>query len=202
MPRLEAATVAEHRANQERLLLDVAHSMLQRTGAVPGMGAVAAGAGLARSSIYQYFDSREALLNALVEDIFPKWAERVTGAMAAAPNAGARILAYALANLELVAEGAHAVGSALATLSPGDAVNEQAARMHRQIQEPLTQALIELRVADPEGVGELINAMVHASTLRLEAGQPPAQVRENLTAVIAPMAQQLQEQHSGQDPLT
>lgn len=192
MPRITAATVVEHRLNQERKLLDVAHDMLKDTGDVPSLGEVAQRAGLARTSVYHYFKSREDLLNALVRDVFPKWAERVTNAMEAEAEPKAKILAYALANVQLVNEGAHAVATALANLSPSEALDEQAAFMHRAIKEPLVETLAELGVSDPEGVAELINAVVHASTRALESGQPIERVVANLTAVIAPMAAGIQ----------
>lgn len=194
MPKISAATVVEHRANQERLILDAAHAILEETGDVTSMREVAERAGLARSSVYHYFASREALLTALVQDIFPKWTERITNAMAAEPEPSGRIIAYAVANVQLVQEGAHAVGSALAALAPGEALNEQAAQMHRAIQEPLIKTLIELGVDDPEGLGELINSVIYASTRLLESGQLPEQVYAGLTAVIGPMAREMQAQ--------
>ncbi|NLA64406.1 MAG: TetR/AcrR family transcriptional regulator [Leucobacter sp.] len=194
MPRITASTVAEHRANQERLLLDVAHAILEETGEIASMRDVAVRAGLARSSVYNYFESKEALLQAMVQDVFPKWTERITGAMAAEAEPSGRLVAYAFENLKLVHEGAHAVGSALAALTPGEALDEQATRMHRAIQEPLMRALDELGVADSEGISELINAVIHASTQRLESGQPFDQVEANLVAVIEPMAVGLQRQ--------
>ncbi|MBP1326395.1 AcrR family transcriptional regulator [Leucobacter exalbidus] len=194
MPKISAATVVEHRAQQERLILDAAHAILEETGDVTSMREVAERAGLARSSVYHYFDSREALLNALVQDVFPKWTERVTNAMAAEPELSERIIAYAVTNVQLVQEGAHAVGAALAALSPGEALNEQATQMHRAIQEPLIETLAELGVRDPEGLGELINSVVHASTRLLESGRQPEQVYAGLTAVIRPMAREMQAQ--------
>lgn len=201
VPRITAATVAEHRAKQERLLLDVAHDFLEETGDLPSMKAIAERAGLARSSVYHYFGSREALLNALVHDIFPKWTERITAAMAAEDEPSRRILAYAVANVQLVHEGAHAVGSALATLSPSEALDEQAMRMHRQIQEPLIETLRALQVDDPSGVSELINALVHASTRSLETGKTFDEVCTNLAAVIEPMAEQMQ-RRANHSPVT
>ena len=186
MPRISAATVAEHRRNQERRLLDAAHEILRDTGDVPSLREVGRRAGLARSSVYHYFGSREDLLNALVRDVFPNAMEGEVGA-------GRKILAYALANVHLVNEGAHAVATALASLTPGEVVDEQAAQMHRAITEPLVEVLAELGVADPEGVSDLINAVVHASARALEAGKPIEQVVANLTAVIAPMADDLQD---------
>ncbi len=96
--------------------------------------------------------------------------------------------------MQLVEEGAHAVGSALAALSPGEALNEQATQMHRAIQEPLIETLTELGVQNPEGLGELINSVIHASTRLLESGQQPEQVYAGLTAVIGPMAREMQSQ--------
>lgn len=186
MPRISAATVAEHRAAQERALLDAAHEILRETSEAPTMAEVAARAGLSRPSVYQYFDSRQDLLQALVRDIFPRWTERVTGAMADAPTEADRVLAYATANVDLVAEGAHAVGAALAALAPGAELDEQATRMHRQLQEPLIATLTDLGVADPVSLAELINSVVHAGTRLLEAGQPVAQVHVHLETLLGP----------------
>ena len=73
MPRIEAPRVAEHHARQRRALLDAAHALLAETGEAPSMAAVGRRAGLARSSVYQYFDSPGALLHAVVTDVFPTW---------------------------------------------------------------------------------------------------------------------------------
>jgi AcrR family transcriptional regulator len=186
MPRISAATVAEHRAAQERALLDAAHELLQETSEAPTMAEVALRAGLSRPSVYQYFGSRQDLLQALVRDIFPRWTERVTGAMAEAPTKADRILAYATANVDLVAEGAHAVGSALATLAPGEELDEQATRMHRQLQEPLIETLTELGVADPDSLAGMINSVVHAGTRMLESGQTLEQVHSHLRTLLGP----------------
>ncbi|MGO4189739.1 TetR/AcrR family transcriptional regulator [Pseudarthrobacter sp. TAF60_1] len=192
MPRISAATVAEHRAAQERALLDAAHELLQETSEAPTMADVALRAGLSRPSVYQYFDSRHDLLQALVRDIFPRWTERVTGAMANAPTKADRILAYAMANVDLVAEGAHAVGAALAALTPGAELDEQATRMHRQLQEPLIETLTELGVADPESLAEMINAVVHAGTRMLESGQTREQVHSHLRTLLGPFVTERQ----------
>jgi len=191
MPRISAATVAEHRAVQRRALLDAAHAIIEATGEAPAMSEVADRAGLARSSVYQYFSSRADLLNAMVQDVFPRWTDRVTAAMEREETAGGRILAYALANVQLVDEGAHAIGSALATLAPGDVLDEQASRMHRQIQEPLNATLGELGISDPESVSELINGVVHVATRLLESGQSIERVSEHLRLVLSPMAEAL-----------
>ena len=197
MPRISAATVAEHRAAQRRSLLDAAHAIIEATGEGPAMSEVADRAGLARSSVYQYFSSRADLLNAMVQDVFPRWTERVTSAMQREVTPGRRILAYALANVQLVDEGAHAIGTALATLAPGEELDEQAGRMHRQIQEPLHATLVQLGVDDADSVAELINGVVHAATRLLESGQSLERVAAHLELVLAPLAQSLDRQAAG-----
>lgn len=191
MPRISAPTLAEHRAARERALLDAAHDLLLEAGEAPGLQQVARRAGLARTSVYQYFGSRADLLRAMVRDVFPRWTERVTGAMAAAPTEADRILAYAIANVQLVAEGAHAVGSALASLTPGEELDEQAARMHQEIQEPLLRTLSSLAVESPDAVAELIGSLVHTATRMLDSGQDLEDVLEHLTTVLGPLVREL-----------
>lgn len=188
MPRITAPSVAEHRAAQERKLLDAADALLRETGQAPTLAQVAERAGLARPSIYQYFGSQKELLQALVRDVFPRWTEQIASAMRSAPTPADRLLAYASANIILVDEGSHAVASALAALAPGAEIDEQARLMHTRIQEPLVETLTELGIEDPEAVAQMINAMVHAGTRMLEAGQSVAQVTAHLQTVLGPLA--------------
>mgnify|MGYP005984344365 CR=1 FL=1 len=190
MPKISAPSVAEHHAAQVRALLDATRELLRESGKAPSMADVAARAGLARSSVYQYFSSRQALLEGLVKDIFPRWAERITSAMAAAPTPADAVLAYASSNLDLVADGEHAVGAALATLAPGEAIGAEAHSMHQQISEPLAEALKTLGVADPEAVAELINAVVHAATRRLEAGASREQAQASVAELLGPFVRE------------
>ena len=187
MPRITEATVAEHREKQRRNLLDAAHELLRESPTAPSMSAVGQRAGLSRSAVYQYFDSREDLLYALVADVFPRWTSRITTALAEAPTVADRILAYANANLELVDSGAHAVGSALAALAPGEQLDAQADRMHGMIQDPLTDTLAELGIEAPEQVGELINAVIHAGTRMLESGIGLDAVVRHVGQVLEPL---------------
>ncbi|TQF75210.1 TetR/AcrR family transcriptional regulator [Rhodococcus spelaei] len=187
MPRISAPTVIEHRAAQQRALLDAARVLLaEGTPDIPGFAEVAAKAGLARSSMYQYFKSRQHLLDALIEDSFPRWSERVEREMIAAGAPDRRVLAYVRANLDLVAEGEHAIASAISSIAPRERIDETSAAMHRQLIAPLTAALTELGASDPVGTGELINAVVHAATRQIEAGAEVAAVQAGAAGLIEP----------------
>ena len=186
MPRINAPTVAEHRAAQQRALLDAARTLLARTGEAPSMAEVAALAGLARPSAYQYYKSRQDLLNALVLDVFPRWTRRVQEAMEAEAEPADRILAYVLSNIALIAEGEHAVGSALAVVAPSEELDNQSAMMHRQLLTPLVDTLALLGVEDPPVMAELINAIVHSSTRMLESGTSRETVEARVLELIGP----------------
>lgn len=190
MPRITAPTVAQHRAARERALLDAAHELLTETGEAPSLSRVAERAGLGRTTMYQYFASRQELLRAMVRDVFPRWTARISDAMDRAPTEADRLMAYAVANVSLVAEGAHAVGSALAALAPGEELDEQAARMHREVQEPLVRTLERLEVDAPAEVAELVNAVVHGATLLLESGRDLDAALRHLQAVLGPMVRE------------
>ncbi|GAB2827237.1 TetR/AcrR family transcriptional regulator [Actinocorallia aurea] len=174
MPKIQAATVAEHRARRRRALLDAARAILAETGGKepPALGAVAERAGLARSSVYQYFKSRDALLAALIEDMFPQWTAYVNARMDEADGDGARILAYVDANLHLVATGEHAIVQALATLADSELVMRSSGALHEGLRTPLVAALTAHGAAHPEETADLLHALVLRTGRMIEEGLP------------------------------
>ncbi|MEV4103792.1 TetR/AcrR family transcriptional regulator [Nonomuraea sp. NPDC049649] len=186
MPRIQAPTVAEHRAAQHRALLDAARQILSETGRPPTLTQVAARAGLARPSLYQYFRSPGDLLNAVVEDVFPRWSARVAAAMDAAATPADRVLAYVLTNFELITEGEHALASLLAEVAPGDTVAEQSRAMHQQLLEPLVEALHHLGVRAVPETAEMINAIVFAGSRLIESGTDLQTTWESARTLLEP----------------
>ncbi|NED66934.1 TetR/AcrR family transcriptional regulator, partial [Streptomyces sp. SID10244] len=69
--------------------------------------------GLARSSVYQYFDSSAALLATITEEAFRRSNEALTRAVAAADGPVERVEAFFRESLRLGAEGAHRPAAAL-----------------------------------------------------------------------------------------
>ncbi|ROO89017.1 TetR family transcriptional regulator [Actinocorallia herbida] len=172
MPKIQAATVAEHRALRRRALLDAARAILAETGGKepPGLGAVAERAGLARPSVYQYFKSRDALLAALIEDMFPQWTAFVNARMDEAEGDGAKILAYVEANLHLVASGEHAIVQALATLADSEVVMRSSGALHEGLRGPLVAALAAHGAARPEETADLLHSIVLRAGRMIEEG--------------------------------
>lgn len=169
MPRIDAPTVAEHRAARERALLDAARGLLtDRPERVPTLAEVGELAGLSRSSVYQYYASSEDLLSAVVRDSFPRWQERLDAAIGAAHGPRGRVLAYLRVNLELVADGEHALARTLVSVAPSEELTRRSQTFHDRLLAPLREALQELGAPDPETTTELINALVHTASRQVE----------------------------------
>ncbi|MEV6215613.1 helix-turn-helix domain-containing protein [Nocardia sp. NPDC051833] len=186
MPRIQAATLAEHRELQRRALLDAARAILMADPSrPPTLTEVAARAGLARPSVYQYFASRDQLLAELLADTFPQWAHRVSAAMAAAPDPAAAVLAYVRANLDLVAGGEHALARVLAAIIDDD-IAAYSRELHEGLRAPLITALRALGTDDPATVAALIDGIVHAASRLLESGADLERTATAATELVGP----------------
>jgi AcrR family transcriptional regulator len=160
VPRIQAPTVAEHRARQRRAILDAALAHLAEQETAPSLADVGARAGLARSSVYEYFSSRDDLLAEVVADVFPAWAARITEAVEAAPTPGQQVWAYVKANMELFAGAEQAVARALTTVVDPAVLAAPMTRFHESLQKPLLAALRAHGESQPEVMADIIGSMV------------------------------------------
>ncbi|MBE9376187.1 TetR/AcrR family transcriptional regulator [Saccharopolyspora sp. HNM0983] len=174
MPKIEADTVAEHRAHREQALLDAARGLLLTEGpAAVTPSKVAAAVGLARSSVYKYFASGPQLLARLVDDDFTAWSEEVDAAVrAAGDDPDARLHAYARSTLQLAAAGSHRVATALAGVTLDDQLRARIGQLHTRLTDPLHTALVDRGEHDPDTVAALVQAAVDAAVRLVDAGQP------------------------------
>ncbi|MFJ5925108.1 TetR/AcrR family transcriptional regulator [Kitasatospora sp. NPDC092948] len=185
MPKISAATVADHRAQQRRALVDAARALLESEGdaAAVTFAAVARSTGLARNSVYKYFADRAELLAAVVRESAPRWTERITAAMAAAETPEQRVAAYVRAQCELVRDGEHRIARALAGDRDAAALREAAGHAHRELLTPLTAALAELGDHEPEFTAQLLQGLVNAAVTALESGAPYDTTTDRTTAM-------------------
>ncbi|WP_433354866.1 TetR/AcrR family transcriptional regulator [Microtetraspora malaysiensis] len=147
MPRISAATVADHRANQHAALLDAARALLTEQG-VQALTPAAVGSrvGLARSSVYRYFASTADILAQLVEDAFPRWLVRLREALRDAGDGATlddRIRAYGMAALEFVVSPDYALVPTLQEVGLPGECRERVDELHESLVEPLSEALEE-----------------------------------------------------------
>ena len=159
MPRINAATVAEHRALQRRAVLDAARDLLAETGQAPSLAEVGKRAGLARSSVYEYARSRDDLMAAVVADVFPGWADRIRTAIAQAPTPAEKVWAYVESNVAFFSGSEQRVARALGSVVDPAILHGPMQEFHTALQEPLREALRDLGDPAPDAVADLVEGM-------------------------------------------
>jgi AcrR family transcriptional regulator len=181
MPRIRAASVAEHRTMQRRALLDAARALLSEGGTEAlTFPALAERTGLARSSVYEYFRSRAAVVEELCAVDFPVWAAEVEAAMAAADTPEAQIEAYVRAQLGLVGDRRHRAVVAISAGELDAGAREKIRAAHGGLVAMVVAALSELGHAEPRLIAMLLQGAVDAAVRRIELGaaEHPDQIIE------------------------
>ncbi|CAM5786369.1 TetR/AcrR family transcriptional regulator [Cellulomonas persica] len=187
MPRINAATVAEHRALQRRAVLDAARDLLAETGQAPSLAEVGKRAGLARSSVYEYARSRDDLMAAVVADVFPGWADRIRTAIAQAPTPAEKVWAYVESNVAFFSGSEQRVARALGSVVDPAILHGPMQEFHTALQEPLREALRELGDPAPDAVADLVDAMLLSATSQLRGAQHPEVGIDDRAAALAPL---------------
>ncbi|KDN81783.1 TetR/AcrR family transcriptional regulator [Kitasatospora cheerisanensis] len=185
MPKINAATVAEHRAQQRAALIRAAVDVLVEQGATAVTpAAVGARAGLARSSFYQYFPSAAALLAAIVEESFTAADAATAQALAEVGEPAARIDAFIRTELRIAAQGAHRPAKALMQAElPAECV-ARVHELHHQHYAPLQAALVDVTGDSAELTGQLVGGIVQAAMTAVEHGADPDHVADHALALL------------------
>lgn len=190
MPKISAATVAAHRAQQRQALLDAAARLLATSDAAAlTLSGIAHEAGISRTSVYDYFPSLGELLAALALDAFPEWTVRLARAVSRARTPSTKVAAYVDQTLALMASGEHRLASALDGLDVSAETRRRLADVHDALLEPLRQALDAAgdqgRAGDPEVVVHLVYGALNAAMQLVDRGADPRQVSRTTTAFLS-----------------
>ncbi|MGX1133457.1 AcrR family transcriptional regulator [Streptomyces glaucescens] len=180
MPRIRAASVAEHRSMQRAALLDAARSLLSEGGTEAlTFPALAERTGLARSSVYEYFRSRAAVVEELCEVDFPVWAAEVEAAMAAADGPEAKVEAYVRRQLSLVGDRRHRAVVAISASELDAGAREKIRAAHGALVAVIVDVLGEMGHAEPRLTAMMLQGVVDSAVRRIELGvEEPGVVAE------------------------
>ena len=163
--------MAEHRTMQRRALLDAARTLLTEGGTEAlTFPALAERTGLARSSVYEYFRSRAAVVEELCAVDLPVWAAEVEAAMEAAGTPGAKIEAYVRTQLTLVGDRRH---RAVVAISAGEldvGAREKIRASHGGLVAMVVAALSALGHPEPRLTAMLLQGVVDAAVRRIDLG--------------------------------
>ncbi|MBP2585020.1 AcrR family transcriptional regulator [Streptomyces sp. PvR006] len=171
MPRIRAASVAEHRTMQRGALLDAARALLSEGGTEAlTFPALAERTGLARSSVYEYFRSRAAVVEELCAVDFPVWAAEVEVAMDSADTPQGKVEAYVRKQLELVGDRRHRAVVAISASELDDGAREKIRAAHGGLVAMIVEALAALGQSQPRLGAMLLQGVVDAAVRRIELG--------------------------------
>ncbi len=184
MPKIDAPTVVEHHARKRAAIVSAAVELLGADGAgAVTPAAVAAAAGLARTSVYQYYPSTGALVGAAVEEVFRRALADLTEAMAGARTPGARVTAYVDASLAAALHGHFPQGTYHGSELTAE-TQERVHRLHDALVDPLVAALRDAGVPDAVGVAGLVGGVVNAAAVQVQHGEPVPRVRRRVRAFV------------------
>ncbi len=171
MPKIQAPTVALHRELRRQQLMAAAMELAIADGAESiTVAAVAAKAGLARSSIYEYFASSADLVADLVLEELEYYTRRLSEAVADATEPYLRIELWITESLRYVADGRHMLVKSLNTINTPDERKDEIVMGHRRMMAPLQESLVETGISNVRAAAALLASVTDAASVRIDAG--------------------------------
>ncbi len=171
MPKISAPSIVEHRELRRQQLISAALELAIGEGAeAVTVAAVAKKAGLARSSIYEYFASSADLIADLILEELDYYSNRLAVAIVDATDPFEKIEHWIAEGLRYVADGRHMLVKSLNTISTPEFRKEEIAMGHRKMIAPLRQALVETGIKDPAAAAAFLSSVTDAASIRIDAG--------------------------------
>ncbi|MEE6268499.1 TetR/AcrR family transcriptional regulator [Streptomyces noursei] len=171
---------------QRGALLDAARTLLSEGGTEAlTFPALAERTGLARSSVYEYFRSRAAVVEELCAVDFPVWAAEVETAMEGAETPEAKVEAYVRRQLALVGDRRHRAVVAISAGELDAGAREKIRAAHGGLIAMIVEALATLGHAQPRLAAMLLQGVVDAAVRRIELGaaEDPEEIVEAAVAM-------------------
>ena len=174
VPKIQAPTIAANREMRRQQLMAAAIELALSDGAESiTVAAVAQKAGLARSSIYEYFASSADLVADLVLEELDYYQTRLATAIGGATDPFEMIELWIAEGLRYVVDGRHMLVKSLNTVSTPDFRKEEISIGHRKLLAPLRTALSDTGIKDLAGAGAFIQGITDAASVRIESGCDP-----------------------------
>ena len=170
-PRIQAATVVEQRQMRQRQLIDAALSIALESGAANiTVAAVAKRAGLARSSMYEYFSSSADLIADLVIEELALYQKRLAHAVKGTEDPYQHIELWIAEALQYVVDGRHMLIKSLNAASIPDFRRDEISQGHRNLMTTISAPLQEIGLTDIRGAMSYLQNTIEAASVRIESG--------------------------------
>ena len=187
MPRINAATVAEHRAHQRQALLDAAREALL-DGGYPALSfsELARRTGLARPTVYSYFQTKEEIVIALCEIELPRVGAETDEAVARANGPREQLAAFVGAQLRAARERRYRIAHALVDAPLSDETRRTIMVLHHELMPSAVPIFTELGHPDPAIAAALLQGLINAAVSAMDAGESPRRIaRATIDAALS-----------------
>jgi AcrR family transcriptional regulator len=171
MPKIETQTLSQHRDWRRSQLIEAAAAIaLESGGAAITVAAVAARAGLSRTSVYEYFASSADLAADLVIDELNSFAEELKKISEAGSTPVESIDLWIEGSLQYIADGRHLLAKALNAIDLPRNRSAAIGMAHGALLAPLRSKLEELGISDINFALTLIQSTTDGASRRIESG--------------------------------
>ena len=175
MPKIVTQDLASHRDWRRNQLIAAATAIaLEESSASISIAAVAARAGLSRTSVYEYFASSQDLVADLLIEELNNFSALLAKAIEDQSEPITALAIWIETSLNYVADGRHLLAKSLhATTLPRERSADIAAA-HRQMLAPLNKTLLSLGITDTARAMSQLQAVTDVATRRIESGAAKA----------------------------
>jgi AcrR family transcriptional regulator len=174
-PRIQEATIREQRQMRQRQLMDAALSLAMEDGVDSvTVSAVAKRAGLARSSIYEYFASSADLIADLVMEEMAYYNKRLLKAVDNVEDPFEYIKLWIEEALQYVVDGRHLLVKSLNTVTTPTYRKSDIAQGHRDLMGTIIKPLSEIGLPDVKLGLAHVQATIDVASVRIESGNEAA----------------------------
>jgi AcrR family transcriptional regulator len=170
-PKIQAATVVKQRQMRQRQLIDAALFIALESGAANiTVAAVAKRAGLARSSMYEYFSSSADLIADLVIEELALYQKRLAQAVKGTEDPYQHIELWIAEALQYVVDGRHMLIKSLNAAAIPDFRRDEISQGHRNLMTTISAPLQEIGLTDIRGAMSYLQNTIEAASVRIESG--------------------------------
>ncbi|CAN2189600.1 AcrR Transcriptional regulator [Candidatus Nanopelagicaceae bacterium] len=171
MPKIETHTLAEHRDWRRNQLIEAAAAIaLESGGEAITVAAVAARAGLSRTSVYEYFASSADLAADLIIEELKSFGDELATISARGDGAIDAIDLWIQGSLQYIADGRHLLAKALNAIDLPRNRSAAIGAAHGALLAPLKSKLAEMGVKDISFALTLIQSITDGASRRIESG--------------------------------
>jgi len=179
-PKIQAETVVEQRQLRQRQLIDAALAIALESGASSiTVAAVAEKAGMARSSIYEYFSSSADLVADLVMEELALYQNRLAKAVIGTSDPYEYVELWIAEALQYVVDGRHMLIKSLNMASIPEFRRDEISQGHRNLMVTISSPLQEMGLKDIRAAMSYLQNIIEAASVRIESGNNPEMETRN-----------------------